>query len=145
MKKFLALIPAASTTGLDLSHYAAVGGYLDLFADSRECGIMQDTRIACTSPSARTTVVAALANLAATVEKAERAAGGEAGVYTYQVFKSLDDEVSARIFARFKGREEMEAFLRREEVVGFWMAQKEGMKSMECRGYLPNGKGWLHR
>jgi len=145
MQKFLSLIPAASTTGLDLSHYAARGGYLDLFGDSRECGIMQDTRIMCTSPSARSSVVAALTALTETVEKAERAAGAEAGVYTYQVYESLDDDVSARVFARFKGREEMEAFLRRTEVVGFWMGQKEGIKNMECRGYLPNGKGWLHR
>ncbi|KAF2816331.1 uncharacterized protein BDZ99DRAFT_484974 [Mytilinidion resinicola] len=133
MQMFLSLIPAASTTGLDLSHYAARSGFLDLFGDSRECGIMQDTRIVCTSSSARSSVLAALTTLAEIVEKTEKAAGAEAGVYT------------ARIFARFKGREEMEAFLRKKEVIGFWMAEKEGMKSMECRGYLPNGKGWLHR
>ncbi|OCL09737.1 hypothetical protein AOQ84DRAFT_290659 [Glonium stellatum] len=143
MARFLAAIPAFSTTGLDLSHCRCVSGYVDPTGDKPECGIMQDTRIVCISPSARGKTLASLQKLAERVERTERAAIRKS-VYTYQVFESLDDEISARIFARFSDREAMERFLRREEVVGFWMGVKEEVKSMECRGYLPNGKGWLH-
>jgi hypothetical protein len=39
----------------------------------------------------------------------------------------------------------MEAFVRREDGVGFWMMGKEWIKGMEQRIFVGNGKGWLHR
>ncbi len=39
----------------------------------------------------------------------------------------------------------MEKFLRRDDVLNFWKESKGEIASMEARGYLPNGKGWLHR
>ncbi|KAF2270871.1 hypothetical protein CC78DRAFT_527850 [Lojkania enalia] len=145
MAKFLELIPAASTTGLDLNHYRLVAGFLDLPGDKSEAGIMQDVRITCTSPSARDTLLASLQSLVDNVEKQETAGKGAGGVLTYMAFASLDDEVGARIYGRWRTKEDMEMFIRRSEVIGWWMGNKEHIRAMEQRGYLPNGKGWLHR
>ena len=60
MTKSLAATPAFSTTGLGLSHYRCISGYLDLSGNRRECGIMQDTRIVCVPPSARAKTLASL-------------------------------------------------------------------------------------
>lgn len=68
MTKSLAATPAFSTIGLGLSHYRCVGGYLDLSGNRRECGIMQDTRIVCASPSARAKTLASLQKPAEGVE-----------------------------------------------------------------------------
>lgn len=145
MQKFLGIIPSCSTTGLDLSHYSLINGVLDFPGDKRECGIMQDTRVVCISPLARNDLVASLASLTTSIEKEGKAWPGKNGVYTYMTFKSLDDEIGVRIFGRWRDREAMERFLRRDDVLSFWMDNKTSVKSMECRGYLPNGKGWLYR
>ena len=108
MQTFLDAIQSCYTTGLDLSHYSLIDGFLDLPGDMRECGIMQDTRIVCVSPQATDSVISALAALTASVEKKEKAEGEESGVYTYMAFKSLDDETGARIFGRWRNREAME-------------------------------------
>lgn len=39
----------------------------------------------------------------------------------------------------------MEAFIKRDDVVGFWMEGKGGMRSMSQRLFVENGRGWLHR
>jgi len=39
----------------------------------------------------------------------------------------------------------MEWFVRRGVVNGFWMENKDRVKAMDQRLYVPNGKGWLHR
>lgn len=145
MAKFLDKIPAASTTGLDLNHYRCVAGFLDLPGDKTECGIMQDVRITCVSADARKSLLSSLTTLVKSVEEGARNNGGKYGVLTYMAFANLDDEVGARIYGRWKTREEMEKFIRREEVNAFWFANKENVRAMEQRGYLPNGKGWLHR
>lgn len=145
MTKFLSLIPAASTTGLDLNHYRCTAGFLDFPGDKNEAGVMQDVRIVCTSPDVRPGIVTSLNSLVNKVHKEERENGGKNGVLTYMAFESLDDEVGVRIYGRWKTREDMERFIRREDAVRFWMENKKGMKSMEQRGYVPNGKGWLHR
>lgn len=145
MTTFLQRIPSASTTGLDLNHYRCTAGFLDLSGQAREAAILQDVRIHCTSPSARTTICAALNALVDKVHREEVQNGGQAGVLTYMAFSSLDDDVGLRILGRWASREDMERFIRRADVVAFWMENKEGMRGMEQRGYVPNGKGWLHR
>lgn len=145
MAEFLQRIPSASTTGLDLNHYHLVSGFLDLPGDRSEAGIMQDMRIICVSASARDTLLKNLADFVTSVEKEERGSEGKGGVLTYMAFANLDDEVGARIYGRWKAREDMERFIRRDEVVGYWMENKESVRAMEQRLYLPNGKGWLHR
>ena len=145
MAKFLQRIPAASTTGLDLNHYSLKAGFLDLPGTKTEAAIMQDIRIVCTSPITRNTLISSLTALTNKVEKEERENGGKSGVLTYMAFASLDDDVGARMFGRWKTREDMERFIRKEDVVGFWMANKDSVRAMEQRGYVPNGKGWLHR
>jgi hypothetical protein len=55
------------------------------------------------------------------------------------------DGTGARMFARFKDRAAMETHLRRKEVIDFWLGSKDEVAAMEARGYVPNGKGWLHR
>jgi len=60
-------------------------------------------------------------------------------------FSSLDDDIGARIFARFETRDAMERHARTKDVADFWSKSKEDIKQMEWRCYVPNGKGWLHR
>jgi len=138
MQTFLEKIPSASTTGLDLNHYRCVAGFLDASGRNEEAGVMQDVRISCTSPEAMAALLPGLKMLVGGVD-------GSGGTLTYMAFRGLDDEVSARIYGRWKTREDMEAFIRRADVNGFWMQNKEHVRAMEQRLYVPNGKGWLHR
>lgn len=124
-------------------HYEAIAGYLDKPANKRECGVMQDIRILCTSPDAGKSVLSKLQTLAKAV--GARAEEEKTGVYTWMAFKSLDNDSAARIYARYKDREAMENYLRTKEVLDFWFGTKDEVVQMESRGYLPNGKGWLHR
>lgn len=140
MQAFLGLIPAASTTGLDLNHYRAVAGFLDASDTMEAAGVMQDVKITCISASAREALLKNLENLVNGVERT-----GEGGVLTSMGFACLDDALGARIFGRWRKREDLERYIRRDEVNGFWMASKEYIKGMEQRLYVPNGKGWLHR
>lgn len=131
------------STGIDISHYTAITGFLSLSGDKRECQVMQDTRIVCFSPSKRALVLLKLKAVAELVEIEEKEQSK--GVLTYMVFESLDDETGLRIFGRFADKPRMEEFLRRKEVVDFWLRSKDEVKSMECRGYVPSGNGWLCR
>jgi quinol monooxygenase YgiN len=139
MSTFLSKVPPTMPTGLDLSHYAKVAGYIDSPGDKRECAIMADTRISCISATARSAVVSKLSQLAKSVEK-----DGD-GVYTWLAFSSLDNDTSLRIFARFESREAMEVYQRRKDVASFWAEGKEDIGTSECQRFAPNGKGWLHR
>lgn len=139
MQNFLAAIPSASTTGLDLNHYRLIAGLLDAPDGSREeAGVMQDMKITCVSSEAQKALLTGLKKLVDGVD-----AGS--GTLTYMGFASLDDEVGARIFGRWRTREDFEKFIRRAIVNQFWMGSKEYVKAMEQRLYVPNGKGWLHR
>ena len=138
MQLFLSHIPSSSTTGLDLSHYRLLTGFLDSSSTSAPAEIMQDMRITCLSPSARASFSTALKALVDSID-------GSDGTLTYMAFQSLDDDVGARIFGRWRTREDMERFVRRKDVIAFWMENKEYAKGMEQRLYVPNGKGWLHR
>ncbi|OAL56664.1 hypothetical protein IQ07DRAFT_14262 [Pyrenochaeta sp. DS3sAY3a] len=139
MSTFLTLIPPTSTTGLDLNHYALTAGFLDASHTQAPAAIMQDIRITCVSASARAALLTSLNALVDSVTP------GEDGTLTYMAFESLDDGLGARIFGRWRSREDMEGFVRREGVNAFWMGSKEGVRAMEQRLYVPNGKGWLHR
>lgn len=99
---------------------------------------MQDVRITCISSITREGLLAALKILVNGVK-------GNEGTLTFMAFASLDDGVGARLFGRWKNREKMERFIRRDDVNGFWMENKEHVKAMEQRLYVPNGRGWLHR
>lgn len=143
MQKFLEIIPAHTTTDLDLNHYALLAGHLDSSGTKQECGIMLDQRILCKSPAARTSLTAHLKSLATAITEAEKKSSS--GVLTFMAFECLDDEVGARLYSRFTSREDMERFIRRHEVDAFWQAVKGEVRGMEQRAYLPNGKGWLHR
>ena len=81
--------------------------------------------------------------LAEKVQSSEKA--DPSGVLTFLGFASLDGEEGARMYSRFESREAMETFLRRTDVLRFWRGSKGYIASMEQRGSLPNGKGWLHR
>ena len=143
MEKFLSLIPSASTTDLDLNHYALVSGFLDIDGSLKAAGVMQDVRIVCSSPAVRDSVLSSLKTLVSSVEQNERQKG--TGTLTYMGFKSLDDDLGLRIFGRWATREDMEKFIRGEQVGRFWEGVKKDVRSMEQRSYLENGKGWLHR
>ncbi|KAI9878050.1 MAG: hypothetical protein M1830_002065 [Pleopsidium flavum] len=137
MDTFLSKIPATMTTGLDLTHYEDVGGYLDK-AEMKECGIIYDTRIT-SAQGKRDEVLASLTGLAKWVE------GNEEGTYTYLVLKSLDGEDGIRVFERYASKGALEAHQSGKELLELLMTSKENIKSMEGRGYVPNGHGWLHR
>lgn len=143
MAKFLEAIPPHTTTGLHLKHYRCLGGFLDRDGDRKECGIMLDQKILCKSAEDLHAVSAALKSFVDTVSQTEEEK--PEGVLTFMAFECLDDEVGARLFGRFESREAMEVFLRREDVNGFWQSVKSQVRGMEQRGYVPNGKGWLHR
>lgn len=138
MQTFLTKIPPASTTGLDLNHYRLIAGFLDSSHTQAQAGIMQDIRITCISPLAQATLLASLKTLVDGVDSS-------GGTLTYMAFASLDDDVGARLYGRWKTREDMESFIRREDVNTFWMENKDHVRAMVQRLYLPNGKGWLHR
>jgi quinol monooxygenase YgiN len=143
MGKFLKAVPPTMTTGLDLAHYRSVGGFLDLPGDKCECEIMQDTRIVCKSADARKSVLERLQKLTKTIQASEEKKSS--GVLTYMAFESLDNDIAVRLYGRYATRDSMESFLRRSDVLNFWMQSKNDVATMESRGYLPNGKGWLHR
>ncbi|KAF2643410.1 hypothetical protein P280DRAFT_547559 [Massarina eburnea CBS 473.64] len=145
MTKFLEIIPQASTTGLDLNHYRCITGFLDLSGNQQEAEVMQDMRITCLNPSSRSKIITSLNTIVNNIHDQENENGGKSGVLTYMAFASLDDEVGLRVFGRWNSRDDLERFVRREDIVGFWMENKEMMKGMEQHLYLPNGKGWLHR
>ncbi|KAF2476238.1 uncharacterized protein BDR25DRAFT_375052 [Lindgomyces ingoldianus] len=139
MSKFLSQIPAASTTGLDLNHYRLIAGFLDSSHSRAECEIMQDVRIVCIENSARTAVLSSLYKLITGVETSEQVNGGKGGVLTYMGFASLDDDLGVRLFGRWRTRGEFESFIRRGDVGRFWEENKGNVRSMEQRGYVPNG------
>ena len=146
MSGFLSKIPSTMTTGLDLAHYRLIDGFLDSSFIAQECGIMLDMRVTCVSASARNSLRPKLANLANKVAHPSSGANPkDQGILTFMTFESHDDDVSARIYARFTTRAAMEQFLRRSDVEGFWIGSKEEVAKMESRAYLHNGKGWLHR
>jgi len=137
MDVFLKKIPATMTTGLDLTHYEDVAGYLDK-ADMKECGIFHDTRITAAAGE-RDEVVARLKKLAKWVEENEK------DTFTYLVLKSLDNDDQVRVFERYASKKALEAHQSGKELLNLLVDSKEIIKSMEGRGYIPNGHGWLHR
>jgi quinol monooxygenase YgiN len=144
MQKFLATIPEHTTTDLDLNHYSSLGGgFLDRDGDKKECAIMCDQRIGCKDSTARDRVGQGLKALCEKVKESVK--GSSDGVFTFMGFSCLDNDTSLRIYSRFESRDAMENFLRRSDVLKFWADSKSDVASMEARGYLPNGKGWLHR
>lgn len=143
---FLPAAGAAMATGLDLTHYTAVAGFLDRGGLKTEAGIMHDVQIACVDAAARREVLGALRLLCGLVEGEQRRTAGEGvdgEVLTFMGLQSLDDDKGARIFARYKDRETWEAWLRHDLVKAFWEAVKPSVASMDARAYVPNGKGWL--
>lgn len=138
MDVFLSKIPSTMTTGLDLTHFEDVAGFVDKPGDMRECAIFYVTKITAKSGK-RAQVLERLTKLAKWIEE------NEAGTYTFLVLKSLDTEDNVRIFERYATRRDLEEHMGRREVLDFHMASKEIIASMEGRGYRPNGAGWLHR
>lgn len=145
MSTFLSKIPASTTTDLDLAHYGLIAGFLDSSSIRTPCAIMQDIRITCTTPTARSAIFASLSKLIASVEATELSKSGDGDVLTYMGFECLDDAKGARIYGRWRTREAFEAFIRREDVAGFWVEIRECVARSEQRCYVENGKGWLHR
>jgi len=138
MSRFLPKIFATMTTGLDLTHFENVSGYEDKTPNMQECAIFYITRISA-KPGKRFEILKKLAALAEWVEKNEDEA------YTYLVLKSLDNEDDIRIWERYGTRKGLEAHQSSPEVLRFLVSSKEIIGSMEGRGYIPNGAGWLHR
>ncbi|CAI0643664.1 unnamed protein product [Colletotrichum noveboracense] len=133
---FLPTALPVMATGLDLVHYDVAGGFLDRGGRKAECGIMEDTQIRCTDSAASAEVLGALKMLC-------RAAKDDDDVFTFLALRGQDDEISARIFARFRDRDSMERWARTEVVKGFWEIVNNNVKDMGSRAYAPNGKGWL--
>jgi quinol monooxygenase YgiN len=123
---------------LDLTHYEDVAGFLDKPGDMKECGVFYDTRITCANGK-RDQVLAGLTKVASHVEREEP------GTYTFLVLRSLDTEDGARVFERYESRAKMEEHWKGKALLEFFTANKEQIKSMEGRSYVPNGYGWLHR
>lgn len=142
MGQFLKGALPVMSTGFDLSHYSAIGGFLDAPGDSRQCGVMYDTKIVAKSAEARALLKQRLATLAKKIE-----ADNDAGqVLTWMAFEGLDNDKDLRVYGRFKDRAAMARLNERDDVVGFWKESRDNeIDRIEQRGYVPNGKGWLHR
>ena len=140
---FLPVASATMTTGLDLTHFGAVGGFLDISGVKTECGVMHDIQVRCADSSARQEVLGALKLLCSMVEASQASKGAEADVLTFLGLKSQDNDTGVRIFARYKSREVMEEWQRGSLIKTFWAAIKSSVASMEAKAYAPNGKGWL--
>jgi len=95
MATFLSKIPETMTTGLDLSHYEDVGGFLDRYGDKQECEAMVDLRITC-NPAMRVKVLEKLTLLAKDIAQSSLK-----GTLTFFVLKSLDCDRGIRVFQRF--------------------------------------------
>ena len=137
MHDFLPKIKKTMTTGLDLTHYEDVGGFLDK-ADMRECGIIYDTRIK-SARGKRDEVLNRFKTLSQWVEK------NESGTYTFLVLKSLDNDSGVRIFERYENKSALVEHMSGQKLLETFMDSKEIIASMEGRGYSPCGFGWLHR
>jgi len=140
MATFLSKIPETMTTGLDLSHYEDVGGFLDRYNDKRECEVMVDVRITCNDSETRAKVLGKLSSLAEDI-----AHSSMRGTLTFLVLKSLDKDQGVRVFQRFESWKALTEQTGSKAVLDFWLGSKEEVMSMESQCYVPNGKGWLHR
>jgi quinol monooxygenase YgiN len=138
MQDFLAAVPSTMSTGLDLSHYTETAGFLDKSGNCQECEAIYDTRVECYTLEDRNTALAKLAVIA------EHIAEYEDGTCTFLVLKSLDSDTHLRIFGRYSSWDAMLAHQKGDKLVDLWLGSKTGIKSMEGRAYVPNGKGWLH-
>ena len=140
---FLPSAVPAMSTGLDLTHFRAVGGFLDRSGRKTECGVMHDVQIRCVDGAARSELLGALRMLCKLVEEKQGGAGEDGEVLSFVGMESLDNETGARIFARYRSREVWEEWSRGTLIKTFWEAVKSNVASMEARPYAPNGKGWL--
>lgn len=140
---FLLNAGPAMSTGLDLTHFSAVGGFLDRSGKKTECGVMQDIQIRCNDAASRNELLGALKLLCSLVDEKQGAPGEDGEVLTFLGLQSLDNDTGARIFARYKTRDIWEQWLRGTLFRTFWEAVKPNVASMEARPYEPNGKGWL--
>ncbi|BCS17267.1 putative quinol monooxygenase [Aspergillus puulaauensis] len=138
MQEFLAAVPSTMSTGLDLTHYTETAGFLDKPGNCQGCEIIYDTRIECHAQQDRSTILDKLAVIAEHIEEHED------GTSTFLVLKSLDSETQMRIFERYASWDAMLAHQKGDKLVDLWLGSKAGIKSMEGRAYVPNGKGWLH-
>ena len=150
-QKFIPVALPSMTTGFDLQHYSHVGGgFLDRSGDGAACGLMYDVKIKCTSPAARDRVVARLADLGPEIqhEASKRTTDddGVGGILTWMAFASQDVDTDARMLMRFRDKTAFHAYTKLQPVQDFWAAGKaEDIDKMEQRGYVENGRGWLHR
>ncbi|EPE04254.1 hypothetical protein F503_04769 [Ophiostoma piceae UAMH 11346] len=128
----------------DLQHYSRVAGFLDKPGDARACGFMYDVKIECKSSDARGRILARLRELGPKVEASELTARG--ALLTWMGFASQDSDKDARIFMRFRDKAAFQEYVRLQDVAGFWAAGKdEDIDKVQQRGYVENGRGWLHR
>ncbi|CAK7210967.1 hypothetical protein SBRCBS47491_000958 [Sporothrix bragantina] len=143
-KKFIPVAMPNMTTSFDLQHYSRVGGFLDKPGDCTKCGLMYDVKIKCKTPEARDRVVARLAALGPEIEASQPTADG--GILTWMGFASQDVDTDARMLIRFRDKAAFHAYTKLQSVLDFWAAGKEDdIDKMEQRGYVENGRGWLHR
>lgn len=139
MGPFLKAVPPIMSTGLDLTHYTDVSGFLDKTGKSTECTVIHDTKILCASSSARDVVLNKLAAIAEHAEKEEK------GTYTFYVLKCLDHNNQIRIFERYASWDALDIHQKNPALTKLWLGSKEEIRSLEGRTYSPNNKGWLHR
>jgi quinol monooxygenase YgiN len=139
MALFLKASPASMATSFDLTNYEEVSGSLDKSGCKKECAVIHDTRILCSSSSARDAILSMLAAIADQAEKEEE------GTYSFWVLKSLDHDDQVRIFERYASWDALTAYQNSQALVRLWLDSKEDIKSLEGRPYVSNQKGWLNR
>jgi quinol monooxygenase YgiN len=138
MAKFLPKIGETMITGLDLSHFEDVCGFLDK-ADDAKAGVIYVSRIKAHAGK-RDELLGKLKKLADAVDKNEK------DCYSYLVLKSLDNEEDIRIMERYGSKKGLEDHLKSKEFLDTFKSSKDIVAGLEGRRFVEcEERGWLHR
>ncbi|KAI9812937.1 MAG: hypothetical protein M1827_004455 [Pycnora praestabilis] len=132
MGVFLPKIQATMTTGLDLTNFEEVGGFLDK-ENKKDAGLVYLRRFQSKSGK-RDGIISNLKRLADSVE-----------AQTFYILKSRDNDEDIRVLERYSSKTGLEKVESSKAYLEFMSNNKEDIASMEGRQYVESGYGWLHR
>lgn len=131
---------SAMSTGLDIRRFSCVGGFLDSSGEKAEGEMVNTIQIRCHGTEQQAEFLGALKLLIGLLEGRDKA-----GMLTFLGLKSVDDDVSAKIVARYTTRKAWETWQRDDLFAAFWETAKPCIASKVSRVYVPSGKGWMCR
>lgn len=138
LQTFLPKIGKTMITGLDLTHFEDVGGFIDKPGKCKPAAVVKVTRVKA-YPGKRDEVLEMLRGIAEAAEKEEK------DTYTFFILKSLDNDVDVRVLERYGSEEGLKAHMRGEKYLEGFAGAKDIVASLEGHRYVETGEGWLHR